>query len=62
MFQPGQTVEQQLARLDDALGLAWAEEDWGILNADPARVEEFIAFFEQNYDEHWSVQTVAEFV
>lgn len=45
----------------NALGLGGHSQDWGIENADPARVREFVAFFERHYDEHWSAFTVAEY-
>ena len=51
MFPDGLSVKAQLARLEAALGFDWDDQDWGIVNADGARVVEFIDFFEQNYDE-----------
>ena len=62
MFSAGSSGEQQLKDLEVALRLDWDDQDWGLVNADPSRVLEFTAFFEQNYDEQWSAGTVAEFV
>ena len=38
------------------------EQDWGIELADPERIEEFIAFFEEHYGAGWSRATVDEYV
>ncbi len=62
MFADGLSVKEQLAQLEAALGFDWDDQDWGIVNAEGARVAEFIDFFEQNYNEHWSIYTVAEYV
>lgn len=62
MFPPGLAAKHQLEELEAALGLNWEDRDWGIVNADATRVEEFASFFEKNYNEHWSPGTVAEFV
>ena len=62
MFRPGMSARDQLEALETALGFAWDDQDWGIVNADPARTSEFICFFESNYDGSWSPWTVAEFV
>jgi hypothetical protein len=62
MFRPGLSVKEQLEELEAALDLDWTDQDWGIVNAAAGRVPEFVSFFEQNYDKHWSPWTVAEFV
>lgn len=62
MFDAGLTVRQQLEELEVVLNLNGSEQDWGIVSADGTRVAEFASFFEQNYDEHWSVYTVEEYV
>jgi hypothetical protein len=62
MFPAGLPVKEQLGQLEAALGFDWDDQDWGIVNAQGDRVAEFIDFFEQHYDEHWSVYTVAEYV
>jgi hypothetical protein len=62
MVSTGSSVGEQLRGLQEVLGLDSATEDWGIVNADPSRVTEFVSFFEQRYNTHWSPGTVAEFV
>lgn len=62
MFPPGLPANDQLRQLEAALGLFWDDQDWGIVNAEGARLHEFLDFFAQNYDEHWSVWTVGEYV
>ena len=42
-------TEQQIKQLSDRLGLAYERQDWGIINADPARVVEFIRFYDQGH-------------
>ena len=61
MFSPGLSVREQLAQLDDVLGLNGDVQDWGIENADSERVAEFVSFFEQHQDAQWSPHTVGEF-
>ena len=34
-----------LQNLSKALGLAFEDQDWGIINADPDRIDEFIRYF-----------------
>ena len=63
MFSAGSSVQQQLQELETALGFfGWADQDWGIVNSDSSRVREFVVFFEQNHNDHWSPWTVAEFL
>jgi hypothetical protein len=40
-------TEQEIKQLSDRLGLAYERQDWGIINADPARVVEFIQVYDQ---------------
>jgi hypothetical protein len=62
MFIAGTSVKEQLEQLEATLGFDWDDQDWGIVNADAARVAEFVTFFEQNYSENWSATTVGEYV
>lgn len=62
MFPPGLAPREQLRRLEASLGLFWDDQDWGIVNAEGARLHEFLDFFSRNYDENWSVHTVGEYV
>ncbi len=62
MFPPGLPANDQLRQLEAALGLFWDDQDWGIVNAEGCRVQEFLDFFAQNHDEHWSASTVGEYV
>lgn len=62
MFAAGLPTEDQLGQLEAALGFDWDDQDWGIVNADSARVTEFVEFFDQKYDETWAISTVAEYV
>ena len=40
------TPSERMTRLSARLGLADDSQDWGIINADPERLEEFAALFE----------------
>lgn len=40
------SAEQLLRELSMRLGLAFESQDWGIVNADPCRLREFIGFYE----------------
>ncbi|MDQ6524464.1 hypothetical protein RB608_12675 [Nocardioides sp. LHD-245] len=62
MFVPGTSPNAQLGELEGALGLFWDDQDWGIVNAEGARLHEFLQFFSERYDETWSVWTVGEYV
>jgi hypothetical protein len=61
MFSPGLSVREQLAQLDDVLGLNGDVQDWGIENADSERVAEFVSFFEQHQVAQWAPITVGAF-
>lgn len=61
MFDAETSGEAQLEQLADSLGLGRDDEDWGIVNADPTRIAEFVTFFEENYNEHWCESTVGEY-
>jgi len=39
-------ADQEIQTLAQTLGLADAPQDWGVINSDPGRVEEFIQFCE----------------
>lgn len=49
-----------LTRAGRTLGLlhSWPEQDWGIVNADPDRVEDFAAFYREHVDDFadWAVE------
>jgi hypothetical protein len=62
MFSADSLPNEQLLRLEDELGFDYQGQDWGIVNADPRRVAEFVLFFERHYSATWSTWTVAEFV
>jgi hypothetical protein len=50
-------------KLNEALGLKIEGQDWGIENADPMRVHEFIAFFEGNIiSDPWEPEALAELI
>lgn len=38
--------KQELQELCEALGLQYFEQDWGLINADPNRLREFISYYE----------------
>ena len=61
MFQERVSTSDQLRALEAALGLDWNDQDWGIVNADGNRVGEFVAFFEDNVNQHWSQGTLNEY-
>lgn len=49
--------------LSDALSLEEHPQDWGICNADPDRIEEFIRYFEQSAVIHpWQPEALAELI
>ncbi len=41
-------AETGLRQLCDTLGLAYEAQDWGIVNADASRLEEFILYYERH--------------
>ncbi len=43
-------VERGLLGISNALGLVFEKQDWGIINADGNRLEEFILFYEAHQD------------
>jgi hypothetical protein len=50
-------------KLNTALGLKIEGQDWGIENADPLRVNEFIAFFDSNsISDPWEPEALAELI
>ena len=50
-------------KLSGALCLSYEGQDWGIVNADPDRIEEFVAFCEANAVDHpWEPEALAELV
>ena len=50
-------------KLNEALGLKIEGQDWGIENADPRRVNDFIAFFEGNItSDPWVPEALAELI
>ncbi|WP_437603062.1 hypothetical protein WMF28_15690 [Sorangium sp. So ce590] len=49
--------EALLVELSQALGLEYEPQDWGIINADAGRLEEFIAY----YDEHPMLSSTQRF-
>ena len=64
MLDASQDTACQLDMLAGALRLPvhGMEQDWGIEHADPERVDEFIAFFEEHWSAGWSRWTVEEYV
>ncbi len=44
----GKPPPELLQDLSALLGLSYEPQDWGIVNADGGRLEEFIAYFEQH--------------
>jgi hypothetical protein len=48
MSEPDKTPDTLLRELSDRLGLNYEPQDWGIVNADGARLNEFIDFFVQS--------------
>ncbi len=55
--------EDWMHRLSQALSLKEHEQDWGICNADPDRVLEFIAFYRQHIPRHqWDQEALAELI
>jgi len=49
--------------LSKALGLQRYDQDWGICNADPTRVIEFIEFYNQHIPENpWELEALAELI
>jgi hypothetical protein len=40
-------AEQEIRQLSKRLNLVYERQDWGIINADPSRVGEFIQFYDQ---------------
>lgn len=42
-------ADLEIKQLSDRLGLAYERQDWGIVNADAARVVEFIRFYDQEH-------------
>jgi hypothetical protein len=49
--------------LSHTLGLERYDQDWGICNADPTRVIEFIEFFNQHQPQHpWEREALAELI
>lgn len=52
-----------IEKLSSALGLEPFEQDWGICNADPRRLSEFIRFFQTNtVDDPWEPEALAELI
>lgn len=50
-------------RLSSTLGLAPESQDWGIANASPDRLLEFIEFFEQHQPQDpWDQEALAELI
>ena len=41
-----------LKQLSNSLNLNYESQDWGIINADPNRIEEFISYYEENNTLH----------
>lgn len=49
--------------LSHVLGLERYGQDWGICNADPTRVIEFIEFYKQHIPQHpWEQEALAELI
>ncbi len=50
-------------KLSTALGLVENDQDWGICNADPSRVLEFIQFYKNNsVDDPWEPEALSELI
>ncbi|WP_438007154.1 hypothetical protein WME89_53030 [Sorangium sp. So ce321] len=50
-------ANSDLMELSQALGLKYEPQDWGIVNADAGRLEEFVAY----YDEHPTLSSTQRF-
>ncbi|WP_437622692.1 hypothetical protein [Sorangium sp. So ce1151] len=50
-------TNSDLMELSQALGLEYEPQDWGIVNADAGRLDEFIAY----YDEHPTLSSTQRF-
>lgn len=46
MDRTHEKARAELRELSAQLGLQWEEQDWGIVNADPGRLSEFITFYQ----------------
>jgi hypothetical protein len=64
VLDASQDTACQLGTLAEVLRLPvhGLEQDWGIELADPERVDEFIAFFEEHRSVDWTRWTVEEYV
>lgn len=52
-----------LKKLSTDLGLEEYQQDWGICNSDPNRIQEFIRYFENNIVEHpYEPEALAELI
>jgi hypothetical protein len=47
MTMPIDTIEQRLKKLSVKLGLEYEEQDWGIINADGQKLNEFVRLYHE---------------
>ena len=56
-------IDEWTKALSNALSLEEHPQDWGVCNADPDRIEEFIRYFEQSAVIHpWQPEALAELI
>lgn len=51
-----QEADDRVKKMSLELGINYEPQDWGIVNADAYRVEEFIEYFEKNFHELHTTQ------
>ena len=52
-----------IQKLSKDLSLIEHSQDWGICNADSARIDEFLTYYEKNKKEHdWEPEALAELI
>ena len=55
--------DKWVLRLSQSLGLNPFDQDWGIQNSDPQRLDEFLSFFESHETKHpWDFEELADLI
>jgi hypothetical protein len=58
-----QVMNMWIQKLSTDLGLKEYGQDWGIINSDPNRVLEFVAYYQNNSVDHpWEPEALAELI